>query len=132
MTHSPIHLFTLANATSLQRCRNAAIAFNSTSGRMSQRWKTAALFPFAAVAQRFLPAVMRRRAGKQRGCCRCSWFLQSTRLFHFLLTPFSSSQLCLEHSRWLSSLRPLAFVQVFLVEANLSIIFLSLFSWLRQ
>lgn len=75
MTHTRIYSFTLANATPLQWYRNATIAFNSTSKRMSLRWKTATLFPFAAVAQRFLPAVMRRRAGKQQGCCQCSWLL---------------------------------------------------------
>lgn len=50
---------------------------------MLLRWKTAALFPFAAVAQRFLPAVMRRRAGKQQGCCRCSWFSSQRVYFTF-------------------------------------------------
>lgn len=120
-----IHSFILVSASLLQCYWTAAIAFNSTSKRISLRWKTATLFPFAAVAQRFLPEVMRCRAGKRQGC----WFLQSMRLFHFLSTPFSSSRLCLEHSRWVSSLCPLAFVQIFssLIETNLFTIFLSLF-----
>lgn len=50
MTHTRIYSFILANATPLQWYRNATIAFNSTSKRMLLRWKTAALFPFAAVA----------------------------------------------------------------------------------
>jgi len=70
MTHTPLYIHLLW-PTPLQCYRNVAIAFNSTSVRMSPRWKTATLFPFAAVAQRFLPAVMRRWAGKQQGCCRC-------------------------------------------------------------
>jgi hypothetical protein len=50
------------------QCRNAAIAFASTSERSSPKRKMATLFPAAAGARRFHAIAMHRHARKQPGC----------------------------------------------------------------